>query len=110
MDTQPLDDRELSLASKLEALLFVASGSTSVAQLATAIGITTQEVERGLTELQDHYLESRGRARDQDPAPSWTRPAGFSARSSRLDRALPRPGSLIALEPGRPGGSGYRCL
>jgi len=57
MDTQPLDDRELNLASKLEALLFVASGSTSVAQLATAIGITTQEVERGLTELQDHYLD-----------------------------------------------------
>ena len=55
MDTHPLNDRELSLVAKLEALLFVASGSVTTAQLATAIGISAQEVEDGLTQLQSHY-------------------------------------------------------
>jgi segregation and condensation protein B len=58
MDTHPLPDRELSLAGKLEALLFVASGSVTTTQLAAAIGTTTQEVENSLKLLQNHYLES----------------------------------------------------
>ena len=58
MDTHPLDYRELSLVAKLEALLFVASGSVTTAQLASAIGISTQEVEAGLTQLQNHYHDS----------------------------------------------------
>jgi segregation and condensation protein B len=58
MDTHPLNDRELSLVAKLEALLFVASGSVTTSQLATAIGISAQEVEDGLTLLQSHYQES----------------------------------------------------
>lgn len=57
MDTPPLNDRELSLIAKLEALLFVASGSIPVAQLAAAIGLSSQEVENGLAELQKHYHE-----------------------------------------------------
>lgn len=58
MDIHPLNDHELSLVSKLEALLFVASGSVAIAQLAAAIGAGTQEVENGLIELQNHYTES----------------------------------------------------
>ena len=59
MDTHLLHERELSLVAKLEALLFVASSSVTTAQLATAIGISAQEVENGLTQLQTHYLESQ---------------------------------------------------
>jgi segregation and condensation protein B len=59
MDTHRLHDNELSLVAKLEALLFVASASVTTVQLAAAIGITTQEVEDGLTQLQSHYLESQ---------------------------------------------------
>jgi len=58
MDTHLLHDNELSLVAKLEALLFVASGSVTTSQLATAIGITAQEVENGLTQLENHYHES----------------------------------------------------
>jgi segregation and condensation protein B len=58
MDTQPLHERELSLVAKLEALLFVASGSVTHAQLAAAVGTSTQEVENALTQLQDHYSGS----------------------------------------------------
>jgi segregation and condensation protein B len=57
METTPLDERELSLVAKLEALLFVASGSVTTAQLAAAIGVSAQEIENGLGQLQSHYLE-----------------------------------------------------
>jgi segregation and condensation protein B len=45
----------LSLSEKIEALLFVAPGSVSVNQLATAIGVPNRDVEKGLKELEESY-------------------------------------------------------
>lgn len=50
---------ELTLAVKLEAMLFVAAEPVSLAQLAAALDVTTSVVERGLKELDDS-LRTRG--------------------------------------------------
>jgi len=52
-------DTELSLASKIEAMLFVSAEPVPVAQLATALDVTASVVERGLKEL-DEALLGRG--------------------------------------------------
>jgi segregation and condensation protein B len=43
------------LESKIEALLFVSSGLTSVNQLAKALEITDTQAENALSNLEDHY-------------------------------------------------------
>ena len=50
---------ELSLAAKLEALLFVAAEPVTLGQLATALEVSSAKIERGLEEL-DASLEARG--------------------------------------------------
>ena len=50
---------ELSLAAKIEAMLFVSAEPVPVAQLATALDVTASVVERGLKEL-DEALLGRG--------------------------------------------------
>jgi len=50
---------ELALAAKIEAMLFVSAEPVPVAQLATALDVTTSVVERGLKEL-DESLSARG--------------------------------------------------
>ena len=45
----------LSLSGKIEALLFVAPGSVSINQLATALGVPNRDIERGLNELEESY-------------------------------------------------------
>ena len=50
---------ELSLAAKIEAMLFVSAEPVPVAQLATALDVTVSVVERGLKEL-DEALLGRG--------------------------------------------------
>ena len=50
---------ELTLASKLEALLFVAAEPVATAQLAVALDVAPSVIERGLNEL-DASLQSRG--------------------------------------------------
>ncbi len=50
---------EPTLAAKLETLLFVAAEPASLAQLATALDVTTSVIERGLKELNDS-LRTRG--------------------------------------------------
>jgi len=52
-------EEEISLAVKLEAMLFVAAEPVSVAQLATALDVASSVVERGLNEL-DASLSTRG--------------------------------------------------
>ena len=52
---KPLVD-ELSLAAKLEAMLFVSSEPVAIAQLATALDVAPSVVERGLKELDASYL------------------------------------------------------
>jgi segregation and condensation protein B len=50
---------ELSLAAKIEAMLFVSAEPVPVAQLSQALDVTASVVERGLKEL-DEILSSRG--------------------------------------------------
>jgi segregation and condensation protein B len=47
----------LCLSAELEALLFAAPASVTLAQLATALETTLAEVEKGLAELQERYSQ-----------------------------------------------------
>ncbi len=60
MNHLSLHDRELSLIAKLEALLFVASGAVTLAQLAAAAGVSIQQVEESLAQLETHYANHSG--------------------------------------------------
>ncbi len=50
---------ELTLAAKIEAMLFVSAEPVPMAQLATALDVSVSVVERGLKELED-ALQTRG--------------------------------------------------
>lgn len=57
MSNSPLtSDTEFSLASKIEAMLFVSAEPVPVAQLAGALDVTPSVIERGLKELDDSLL------------------------------------------------------
>jgi len=58
-DSQSTSNIELTLAAKIEALLFVSAEPVPVAQIATALDVTASVVERGLKEL-DESLLTRG--------------------------------------------------
>ena len=58
--TQNLPEKELSLSARLEAVLFAAPGTMTVAQLAAALDAPSGEVERELEALASEY-ESQGR-------------------------------------------------
>ncbi len=47
---------EISLSARLEALLFVASGAVTPAQLASALEVSTNEVNQGLADLEAMYV------------------------------------------------------
>jgi segregation and condensation protein B len=47
---------EMSLSARLEALLFVATGAVTPAQLAAALEVSTNEVNQGLVELEALYV------------------------------------------------------
>ena len=55
-DSQTPLNTELSLAAKIEAMLFVSAEPVPVAQLATALDVTASVVERGLNELNESLL------------------------------------------------------
>lgn len=90
----------MHLTASLEALLFVAPGAVTPAQLAAALELPASEVERGLDELETLYQASipprglrlqryRGRVQLTTPpaaAPAVERFLGLEA-SSRLSRA-----------------------
>jgi segregation and condensation protein B len=54
-----ITDTDLILSARIEALLFVAPGTVSPAQLAAALDVPTSEVEKGLQELAVEYQENR---------------------------------------------------
>jgi len=58
-DSQSPSIPELTLAAKIEAMLFVSAEPVPVAQLAMALDVTASVVERGLNEL-DESLLTRG--------------------------------------------------
>ncbi len=51
---------EYTLRDRLEALLFVAPGPSSVAHLAAALQVTVSVVEKGLAQLEEGYANGRG--------------------------------------------------
>ena len=55
-DSQSISNTELSLASKIEAMLFVSAEPVPVGQLAAALDVTPSVIERGLKELDDSLL------------------------------------------------------
>lgn len=55
-----LSEPPLSLEARLEALLFVAPGAVTPAQLAVALGLPLEEVEAGLSELEAQYALQAG--------------------------------------------------
>jgi len=55
MADQSLPDTNLRLIAHLEALLFVAPGAVSIAQLAAALDLSNAEVEKGLVDLEARY-------------------------------------------------------
>lgn len=58
-ESQPNSNEELSLAAKIEAMLFVSAEPVPVQQLSQALDVTASVVERGLKELEDS-LQTRG--------------------------------------------------
>lgn len=50
-------EKSMSLSAKIEALLFVASGSVTVSQLVAALEESNRAVEESLEELANHYQE-----------------------------------------------------
>ena len=55
-DSQSTSNTELTLAAKIEAMLFVSAEPVPVTQLATALDVTASVVERGLKELDESFL------------------------------------------------------
>ena len=51
---------QISLISKIEALLFIAPGFTSITQLVQTLDVKTSEIEYGLKQLQSCYEQDRG--------------------------------------------------
>lgn len=58
MNDQNLHESAFGLIARLEALLFVAPGAVSAAQLATVLEVSQGEVDAGLTYLESHYAEN----------------------------------------------------
>lgn len=54
------EGKNINLAAKIEALLFVAPGHTSINQLANALGISDDEVQIQIDLLSGHYKEHHG--------------------------------------------------
>ncbi|MBI5823097.1 MAG: SMC-Scp complex subunit ScpB [Chloroflexi bacterium] len=55
-DSQTISDADLSLAAKIEAMLFVSAEPVPVTQLAQALDVNSSVIERGLKELDDSLL------------------------------------------------------
>ncbi|RPI33398.1 MAG: SMC-Scp complex subunit ScpB [Chloroflexota bacterium] len=55
MTEQTFSRPDLDLYARLEALLFVAAGSVTPAQLASALDIPVKDVEKGLEELEEQF-------------------------------------------------------
>jgi segregation and condensation protein B len=107
MPDASLLDNDYNLISILEALLFVAPGSVTPAQLASALSVQTQDIEMGLAVLEKQYLErglrlQRHQGRVQlttapETAPWVERFLGLEA-TSKLSRAALESLAIIAYQ------------
>lgn len=111
MSESTLPENELSLSARIEALLFVAPGAVTSAQLAAALDIPTTEVEQGLNELEADYKENcqnrglrlqrhRGRVQLTSAAETsvWIERFLGLAASSRLSRAALETLAIVAYQ------------
>jgi len=106
-EDHPSNPQDLDLQNILEALLFVAPGPVTTAQIAQALEISIREVEVGLTALEAVYLNRglrlmRHQGRIQmttapEAAPLIERFLGLEA-SSRLSRAAMETLAIIAYQ------------
>lgn len=106
-EDHPTLPQDLDLQNILEALLFVAPGLVSIAQIAQALEIPVREVEAGLNDLEAKYLRRglrlmRHQGRVQmttapEAAPIIERFLGLEA-SSRLSRAALETLAIIAYQ------------
>jgi len=55
MNNSTLDENQISIQTLLEALLFIAPVSVTIAQLASVLGVTNQKIETALNELDEAY-------------------------------------------------------
>jgi len=104
---QTTPNLEISLAARVEALLFVAPGAVSVGQLAAALEVTNRAVEKALDELEQSYqgrgvrLQRHGRRIQMTSAPeaaaSIENFLGLEA-TSRLSRAALEALAIIAYQ------------
>jgi segregation and condensation protein B len=62
MSENPINTNPIEIQKRIEALLFVASGPVTTAQLAESLGLDVKVVEENLTQIQKDYDESRGLA------------------------------------------------
>ncbi len=60
MDENISSGTQFPLVSKIEALLFIAPGPTSILQLAETLNVKSSEIEYGLEQLQNFYEQDRG--------------------------------------------------
>lgn len=107
MADRPPTETALSLTARLEALLFVAPGPVTPAQLASALEITTGEVEKGLAALEMEYRlrglrlqRHHGRVQlttAAEAAPLVERFLGLEA-TSRLSRAALETLAIVAYQ------------
>ena len=106
-DTKLIPEILLSLSAQIESLLFVAPGAVSNVQIAIALGITNQAVEKELDQLEIIYEErgirlQRHRGRVQmvtapESAPLVEHFLGLEATSS-LSRAALETLSIVAYQ------------
>jgi segregation and condensation protein B len=102
-----LSKTDHDLVARLEALLFVAPGPVSPAQLAAALEVSLAEVEAGLTQLESEYLQRGLRLQRHgenvqlttapDLAPVVERYLGLEA-SSHLSRAALEALAIVAYQ------------
>jgi segregation and condensation protein B len=106
-EDHPTNPQDFDLQNILEALLFVAPGLVSTAQIAQALEITVREVEAGLNALETEYsrrglrlMRHQGRVQlttAPEAAPLIERFLGLEA-SSRLSRAALETLAIIAYQ------------
>jgi segregation and condensation protein B len=57
MAAEEKSEKTISLGARIEALLFVAPGQVTPSHLAGALGVSVREVEAGLDDLENHYMD-----------------------------------------------------
>ncbi len=74
---KPTSEKSLTLAARVEALLFVAPSSTSVKQMADSLGVSTEDHHRDRRTAGNSFSTWHPSAGEQRPIPADHRPRAF---------------------------------